>query len=99
MNMVMAKVFGVLFAGAAAKMFIVNGLAWVVIDLIVLGVAYLILKQHPYIDLKKAMSYLGAITFISVLVDLGIIGGEIGNMAVLALLLWMMFGEIGRAHV
>lgn len=37
----MAKVFGVLFAGAAAKMFIVNGLAWVVIDLIVLGVAYL----------------------------------------------------------
>ncbi|MBQ6713331.1 MAG: hypothetical protein IJN28_06060 [Selenomonadales bacterium] len=93
MNMVMAKVFGVLFAGAAAKMFIVNGLAWVVIDLVVLGVAYLILKQHPYIDLKKAMSYLGAITFISVLVDLGIIGGEIGNMAVLALLLWMMFGD------
>lgn len=93
MNIVMAKIFGTLFAGAVAKMFIVNGLAWIVIDLVVLGVAYLILKQYPYIDLKKAMSYLGAITFVSVLVDLGIIGGEIGNLAVLAMLLWMIFGD------
>lgn len=93
MNIIMAKVFGTLLAGAVLKMFFVNGLAWIAIDLIVLGVAYLILKKYPYIDLKKAMSYLGAITFISVLVDLGIIGGEIGNLAVLAMLLWMIFGD------
>ncbi len=93
MNTLMLKVFGIMFAGAALKMLMPNGLVWIVIDLAVLGVAYLVLRRHPYINLKKVMSYLGSITFISVLVDLGIIGGEIGNLAVMALLLWMIFGD------
>ncbi|MBO5244627.1 MAG: hypothetical protein J6B02_00860 [Selenomonadales bacterium] len=93
MNIVMLKVFGPLFAGAVAKMFVAQGLGWVVIDLVALGVVYLILKKYPYIDLKKAMSYLGAITFISVLVDIGMIDGALGNLAVLGMLLWMMFGD------
>ena len=93
MNIVMLKVFGPLFAGAVAKMFIAQGLGWVAIDLVALGAVYLILKKYPYIDLKKAMSYLGAITFISVLVDIGMIDGVIGNLAVIGQLLWMMFGE------
>jgi hypothetical protein len=38
------------------------------------------------------MIFLGGLTAINVLVDLGIMGGMMGNIALLALLGWMLFG-------
>ncbi len=92
MNQIWLQVFAVLIGGSLLKYVFTNQLMWVVIDLAVLGIAYILLKRHPYIDLKKSMSYLGAVTAVSVSVSLGIIGGEIGNIIVLILLAWMIFG-------
>lgn len=92
MNQIWLQVFAVMIGGSLLKYVFANPLVWVVIDFAVLISAYLLLKRHPYIDLKKSMSYLGALTAISVLVDLGVVGGEVGNIAVLGLLAWMIFG-------
>ncbi|MEG6584614.1 hypothetical protein [Dendrosporobacter sp. 1207_IL3150] len=92
MNQIWLQVFAVMIGGSALKYVFSNQLMWVGIDLAVLGICYALLKRHPYIDLKKSMSYLGALTTISVLVDLGVVGGEVGNIAVLALLAYMIFG-------
>lgn len=92
MNQIWLQIFAVMIGGSLLKYVFVNQFIWVIIDLAVLVGAYIILKRHPYIDLKKSMSFLGALTAISVLVDLGVVGGEIGNIAVLGLLAWMIFG-------
>lgn len=92
MNQIWLQIFAVMIGGSALKYVFSNQLIWVVIDLAVLGIAFVLLKRYPYIDVKKSMSYLGALTAISVLVDLGVVGGEVGNIAVLGLLAWMIFG-------
>lgn len=92
MNQIWLQIFAVMIGGSALKYVFANQLLWVLIDFIVLGIAFVLLKRHPYIDVKKSMSYLGALTAVSVLVDLGIVSGEVGNIAVLGLLAWMIFG-------
>ena len=90
MNQIWLKIFGVLLIGGILKFAIVDQLAWVAIDLVILGVCYLILRRYPYVDIKKSMIFLSALTGVSILVDLGVISGAIGNIVLLALVVWML---------
>ena len=93
MNQMWFQVLAVMIVGSMLKYFVLNTLAWVVIDLAVLGVAYLLLRRDPFIDMRRSMIFLGGLTAVNVLVDLGIISGVIGNLALLGLLAYMMFGR------
>jgi hypothetical protein len=93
MNQMWFQVLAAMIVGSMLKYLVVNTLAWVVIDLAVLGVAYLLLRRDPFIDMKRSMIFLGGLTAVNVLVDLGIMNGVIGNLALLALLAYMMFGR------
>lgn len=94
MNQVWLQVFAVLFGGSIVKHFFMNPLVWVIIEIVVLGIAYLILKKHPYIDMKKSITFLGGMTVINIIVDIGVIGPEMGNIAVLGLLgYWLFWGR------
>jgi hypothetical protein len=79
--------------GSVFKYAFNNAYIWVVIDLLVLLVCYLMLKRQPFIDLKHSMVFLGGLTVVSILVDLNIISGLISNLALLALVLWLFFGR------
>ena len=93
MNQTWFKILAVMIAGSMFKYVVFSTLAWVVIDLAVLGVSYLFLRRDPFTDMKHSMLFLGGLTVVNVLVDLGIIGGMIGNLVLLALLAYMMFGR------
>lgn len=93
MNQMWFQVLAVMIAGSIIKYLFVSPFAWVVIDLVVLGVAYLMLRRDPFIDMKRSMIFLGGLTAVNVLVDLGIMDGVIANLALLALLGYMMFGR------
>ncbi len=93
MNQMWFQVLAVMIVGSMIKYLIFNTLAWVVIDLAVLGVAYLLLRRDPFIDMKRSMIFLGGLTAVNVLVDLGVMSGILGNLALLGLLGYMMFGR------
>lgn len=93
MNQMWFQVLAVMIVGSMIKYMFHNSLAWVVIDLAVLGIAYLLLRRDPFIDMKRSMVFLGGLTVVNVLVDLGIMSGMLGNLALLALLGYMMFGR------
>lgn len=63
----------------------------IAIDIAVVGVIYLLLKQHRYINLHKIMAVIIGITFLSILMDIGFLPGSIGNLLILAILGWMLF--------
>lgn len=67
----------------------------ILVDLAVLGYIYTVLKEYRYINLKKTMTFLGGITFISILIDLGLLRGDFGNLIILAVIAWMIFGKDG----
>jgi len=92
MNRTWFYILAVMIGGSMVKYLLPNPLFWVIIDLAVLGIAYLILRRHPYIDMRHSMIFLGGLTVINVLVDFGIMSGMMGNIALLALLGWMLFG-------
>ena len=85
-------ILAVMVGGSVVKYVFPNALAWVIIDLAVLGIGYLILRKDRFVDMRHSMIFLGGLTGINVLVDLGIMGGMMGNIALLALLGWMVFG-------
>lgn len=92
MNQIWLKVFTVMICGSVVKYIVPYQLFWVVIDLIVLAVAFLILRRYTFIDLNKSMIFLGTLTGVSILVDLNIIDGIVGTIASLILVAWAMFG-------
>ena len=92
MNRIWFYILAVMIGGSIVKYVFPYTLAWVVIDLAVLGIAYLILRQNRFIDMRHSMIFLGSLTAINILVDLGIMSGMMGNIALLALLGWMVFG-------
>lgn len=67
----------------------------ILIDVAVLGYIYLLLKEYHYPNLKKIMLFLGGIIFISILIDLSILGGDLGNLLILSIIAWMIFGKDG----
>ena len=93
MNQTWFKILAAMIVGSMLKYLIFSTLAWVVIDLAVLGVAYLLLRRDPFTDMQFSMLFIGGLTVVNVLVDLGIIGGMLGNLVLLALLAYMMFGR------
>jgi len=96
MNQIWMRIFMVMIGGSIVKYLFVGSVMWVLIDLAVLGITYLILRRYPYVDLKASMSFLGGLTALSILTDLGIISGFISNILIVALLAWMMFGRGGN---
>jgi hypothetical protein len=96
-NNVWLKVLGVMVAGSILKYFLINQVAVVAIDLVVLGAAYLILRRYPFIDLKRSMTFLSGLTVIVVMVDMGIVEGYVGNVGLLILLAWMYFNPGGKS--
>ncbi|MHC1745890.1 MAG: hypothetical protein AB9895_01990 [Negativicutes bacterium] len=91
MNQIWLKIFGVLLVGGILKYAMANEFVWVIIDLTALGVCYLILQQYPNVDLKKSMKFLAGLTGVSILVDVGIISGGVGNLILLVIILWVLF--------
>lgn len=92
MNQVWLQVFMAMICGSIIKMVFYNVFLWVVIDLLVLGVSYILLRRFPYIDIKKSMLFIGGLTAINILVDLNVIDGVLGNIAGLILVGWVVFG-------
>ncbi|BBB92732.1 MAG TPA: hypothetical protein PKA28_03115 [Methylomusa anaerophila] len=92
MHQIWFQVLAVMVVGSIIKYFIINPLAWVVIDLAILAIAYLMLRRHPFVDLKRTMIFFGGLTLINILVDIRILDGMLGNLALLGLLAWMLFG-------
>ncbi len=64
---------------------------WVFIDLAVLAIAYYMLKDNPYIDIRKTMLLLSGFTLISILTDVGVLNALLGQMIMLAVLFWMFW--------
>jgi len=95
MNQIWLRIFMVMIGGSFAKYIFLNPFAWVGIDLAVLGISYLILRRYPFVDLRSSMAFLGGLTAVSILTDLGIISGLVGNILIVGLLAWMMFGGKG----
>lgn len=93
MNKIWLQIFGVMIGGGLAKSALPNPFVWVGIDLIIFGIAYLILRQHSNINLKSSMIFLGGLTFVSILTDLRIVSDVVGSVLTLALLGWMMFNR------
>lgn len=93
MNQIWFQVLAVMIVGSIIKYLVYNQLAWVVIELAVLGIAYLILRRDRFIDMQRSMIFLGGLTAVNILVDLNIVNGIVGNLALLALLAYIMFGR------
>ncbi|MBP2637815.1 MAG: hypothetical protein H6Q72_3722 [Firmicutes bacterium] len=93
MNQTWFKILAAMIVGSMLKYAVFSVVAWVVIDLAVLGVAYLLLRRDPFTDMKHSMIFIGGLTAVNILVDIGIIGGMLGNLILLGLLAYMMFGR------
>lgn len=93
MSQVWLQIFAVMIIGSMIKYFFFHPLIAVLVEFAVLGTAYLILRRHPYVDMRTSMLFLGGLTLISILTDIGVLGGLMGNLLVLALLAWMMLGR------
>ena len=82
--------------GSILKYFFPGTIFWVLIDLAVLGTSYLVLRRYPFVDLRTSMIFLGGLTLINILTDFEVLSGMLGNLALLALLLWVMFYRGGN---
>lgn len=92
MRQVWLHVFTVMIFGSIVKFVVPNVLLWVLADLVVFGICYLLLRRYPYIDIKKSMLFIGGLTLINILVDVNILNGLIGNIISLVLVAWVIFG-------
>jgi hypothetical protein len=81
-----------MIGGNILKMLFNNLVIAVIIEIAVYAVFYLLLRRYPYIDLKRSMFYLGILTVISILIDIGLLSDMLGNIIILMLLFWMLFG-------
>lgn len=95
MNQIWVQVFVAMIVGNIVKYLIPNPLIWACIDVVMLGVYYMILRRHPNVDMNTSMTFLGGLTVVSILTDLRIINDMIGNIAILGLLGWLLFARGG----
>lgn len=96
MNQIWLQIFVAMIGGSIVKGLISNSWVWVFVDIAVLVICYLILRRHSNVDLKGSMLFLSGLTIVSILMDIGIIGGLIGNILILVMLGWMVFGRGGN---
>ena len=97
MNNVWLMILGVMVVGSIVKYIIINRIASVVINFVVLGAVYFILRRYPYLDMKRSMIILGGMTIIISLTDLGIVSGFLGEIGLLLLIVWMFYNKGGRS--
>jgi hypothetical protein len=95
MNNAWFTIFAVLIVGSILKYIIPGMVAGVVIDLVVLAACYIVLRRFPYIDMKRSMIFLVGMTIVSILTDLYIINGLVGNIVLLGLMAWLFFSPGG----
>ena len=95
MNQIWLQIFVAMIGGSIVKAMISNSWVWAFIDVAVLAICYLILRRHSNVDLKTSMLFLSGLTLVSVLMDVGAVGGIVGNLLILAMLGWMIFGRGG----
>lgn len=93
MSQVWVTVFGIMVVSSILKNVFYNMFILVAIDVIVLGVCYLVLRRYPYIDLAKSMIFLVGLTAINILTDVNLISNLFASILLLALLVWIMFGD------
>jgi len=91
MHSLWLQVLAVMVGGSLLKYLVYYKWAWVGIDLAVLGIAYLLLRRYPLVDYKSSMMFLGGLTAVNVLTDLGIISVFLGNLLILGVLAWMIW--------
>ncbi len=92
MNTVWWYILAAIIVGSILKYFVYNPWAWVAVDIAVFVAVYFILRRYPWVNLKSSLTFFACLTVVNILVDLGIIAGMVGNIALLILLAWMMFG-------
>jgi hypothetical protein len=90
MHSLWLQVLAVMIGGSLLKYLVYYRWAWVGIDLAVLGIAYLLLRRHRFVDFNNSMMFLGGLTAVNVLTDLGIISEFLGNLLILGVLAWMI---------
>ena len=98
MNKIWLKIFAAMIGGSIVKSFFPNAVVWVLVDIAVLGISYLILRRDYTVNLKSSMVFLGGLTVISILVDLGIMSDTVSSLFILALLGWMMYERRGNSQ-
>lgn len=91
MSKIWLQIFAVMVFGSIVKSFFPNPLVWVCVEIAVLGISYLILRRYSNVNLKGSMIFLGGLTVISILTDLGIMSNMVSNIFILAFLGWMMY--------
>lgn len=91
MQTIWLQVLLVMLGGSLLKSLFFSPLIWVGIDIATLCGAYFVLKRNPYVDAKSSLQFLGALTVINILVDLGLIGGVVANILLLGMVAWMFF--------
>ncbi len=96
MNTVWWYVLAAIIVGSILKYFVHDPWAWVAIDAALFAAVYLILRRYPWINLKRSITFFACLTLVNILVDLGIVDAFIGQIALLILLGWMMFGPGGQ---
>lgn len=98
MNRIWLKIFAVMIGSSIIKSFVPNSLVWVCVDIAVLGISYLILRRDFSVDLKMSMLFLGGLTAISILVDVGIMSDTMSSLLILALLGWMLYDRRSKGN-
>lgn len=96
MNQIWLQIFVAMIGGSIVKAIIFNSWVWVFVDIAVLVICYLILRRHSNVDIKSSMLFLSGLTFISILMDLSVVGGVAGNVLILVLIGWMVFKRGGN---
>ena len=91
MDRVWLKLIGVMIFAGIIKQAAMLPLFWVAVDLAALAVCYFLLRSVPYIHLQASMLYLSGFTAISILVDLGVIGGLVGSVLSLLIIGWLLW--------
>lgn len=92
MSQIWLQIFAVMIGGNILKMLFNNMIIAVIIEIAVFAGVYYLIRRYPYIDVKRSMYYLGVLTVISILVDIGLLSDMLGNIIILGLLFWMLFG-------
>lgn len=95
MNSVWLQILLVMVGGSLLKYIVPHPWIWVIIDLAVFGFAYLLLRRYPWVDFTTSMIFIGGLTVVNILTDLGIISGFIGTLLILAVLAWMFYRHGG----
>lgn len=67
----------------------------ILVNISILGYVYLVLREYRYLNIKKIMAFLGGFTLISILMDIGWLPTDLGNLIMLAIIAWMLFGRGG----